>query len=128
MCLRGTDGSAVVRLGEGTASDLSRDGKWALAVVPTSPQQLILYPTGAGQPRRLESGGIISYETARFFPDGRRVLVCGHETGHAVRCYVQEISGGTLAPSAAHAFSFREGEAARGRWRNTRRARDRSRY
>ena len=93
-CLRGTDGSAVVRLGEGTAADLSRDGKWALAVVPTSPQQLVLYPTGAGQPRRLESGGIVSYESARFFPDGHRLLVCGHEAGHAVRCYVQEIMGG----------------------------------
>jgi hypothetical protein len=94
VCLRGTDGSPVVRLGEGTASDLSRDGKWALAIVPTSPQQLVLYPTGAGQARRLETGGLVSYETARFFPDGRRVLACGHQTGHAVRCYVQEIAGG----------------------------------
>jgi Tol biopolymer transport system component len=92
-CLRQTDGSPVVRLGEGSANDISRDGKWALATVPTSPQQVIVYPTGAGQPRRLERGGLVSYEDARFFPDGRRVL-CGHESGHAVRCYVQEIAGG----------------------------------
>ncbi len=98
VCLRGTDGSAVVRLGEGTAHDLSPDGKWALAVVPSSPQQLVLYPTGAGEKRRLESGGIISYGSARFFPGGRRLLVCGAETGRAARCYVQDIAGGKPRP------------------------------
>ncbi len=98
VCLRQTDGGAVVRLGEGTAADLSRDGKWALAAVPTSPQQLVLYPTGAGAEVRLDRGGIVSYETARFFPDGRRVLACGHEEGHAVRCYVQEIAAGKPRP------------------------------
>ncbi len=98
VCLRGTDGSAVVRLGEGLASDLSPDGKWALAVVPASPQQLVLYPTGAGEKRRLDSGGLISYDTAQFFPDGRRLLVCGAETGRAVRCYIQEIAGGKPRP------------------------------
>jgi serine/threonine protein kinase/Tol biopolymer transport system component len=98
VCLRRTDGSPVVRLGEGTAEDLSADGKWALAVVPTSPQQLIVYPTGAGEPRRLDRGGIVGYESAQFFPDATRVLACGHEEGHAVRCYVQGVSGG--APRA----------------------------
>ncbi len=98
VCLRGTDGSAVVRLGEGTAQDLSPDGKWALAVVPVSPQQLVLYPTGAGEKRRLESGGLVSYDTAQFFPDGQRLLVCGAETGRAVRCYVQEVAGGKPRP------------------------------
>jgi Tol biopolymer transport system component len=94
VCLRRTDGSPVVRLGEGTPTDLSPDGKWALAIVPTSPQQLMLYPTGAGEARRLDRGGIDSYESAVFFPDGKSALVCGHEPGHASRCYVQELAGG----------------------------------
>jgi Tol biopolymer transport system component len=94
VCLRRTDGSPVVRLGEGTPTDLSPDGKWALAIVPTSPQQLVLYPTGAGEALRLDRGGIESYESAMFFPDGLSVLVSGHEPGHAPRCYVQEITGG----------------------------------
>jgi len=94
VCLRGTDGSPVVRLGEGEAQDLSRDGKWALGVVPTSPQQIVLYPTGAGEPRRLERGGLLGYDSVRFFPDGKRVLACGHEAGHAVRCYQQSVGGG----------------------------------
>ena len=98
VCLRRTDGSPVVRLGEGSAEDLSPDARWALGVIPTSPQQLIVYPTGAGEPRRLERGGIVSYETARFFPDSRRVLSCGSESGHAVRCYVQEVAGGKPRP------------------------------
>ncbi len=104
--LRPTDGSAVVRLGEGFASDLSRDGKWALVNVPTSPAQLTIYPTGAGQTRRLERGGIVSYESAQFFPDGRSVLACGHEEGHAVRCYVQAVVGGPPRPVTPEGTSF----------------------
>jgi Tol biopolymer transport system component/predicted Ser/Thr protein kinase len=98
VCLRQTDGSPVIRLGEGFAYDLSRDGKWALAVVPSSPQQLVVYPTGAGEPRRLERAGLVSYDSAQFFPDGKSVLACGHEEGHGVRCYVQEIVGGKPRP------------------------------
>ncbi|HEX9304741.1 MAG TPA: protein kinase [Thermoanaerobaculia bacterium] len=98
VCLRPTDGSAVVRLGEGAAQDLSRDGKWALAVVPTSPQQIVLYPTGAGEPRRLERAGLLGYDSARFFPDGKRVLACGHEAGRSVRCYQQSVEGGPPRP------------------------------
>jgi len=97
-CIRQTDGSPVVRLGEGTAVDFSKDGKWALSDVPANPHQLVLYPTGAGQPRRLASGGIVSYESAVIFPDGRRVLACGHETGKATRCYVQDVDGGAPRP------------------------------
>ncbi len=94
MCLRRTDGSPVVRLGDGLPGDLSPDGKWALAIVPSSPQQLMLYPTGAGEAHRLERGGIESYESAAFFPDGQSVLSCGHEAGHGTRCFLQEIAGG----------------------------------
>ena len=43
-CIRGTDGSDVVRLGDGTASDISSDGKWALSVVPLNPDKLVVYP------------------------------------------------------------------------------------
>ena len=108
VCFRGTDGSPVVRLGEGAAEDLSRDGKWALAVVPTSPQQLVLYPTGAGETRRLERGGLLSYDTARFFPDDKQVLACGHEAGHAVRCYVQSVDGGGPRPLTPEGTTFGE--------------------
>ncbi|MEO6326052.1 MAG: protein kinase [Thermoanaerobaculia bacterium] len=98
VCLRRTDGSPVVQLGEGFVLDLSPDGKWALAGIPTSPQQLILYPTGAGTSRRLDRGGMESYATGHFFPDGRSALLCGHEAGKASRCYVQDLEGGKPRP------------------------------
>ncbi len=96
--LRKTDGSPVVRLGEGWAGDLSPDGRWALAVVPTSPDRLMLYPAGPGEPRRLESGDVREYSSARWFSDGKRILVCGTEAKHASRCYAQDISGGKPRP------------------------------
>jgi hypothetical protein len=98
VCLRQTDGSPVVRLGEGFAYDLSRDGKWALATVPTKPAQLVLYPTGAGEPRRLENFGLDSYGFGQFFPDGKRVLLSAQQDGHGARCWIQDIAGG--APRA----------------------------
>ncbi len=90
-CVRGTDGSPTVRLGDGTGSDITADGKFALAVIPTNPDRLVIYPTGAGQTRTIPSGGIVTYESARFFPGGSRILLCGHESGRGVRCYVQGI-------------------------------------
>ena len=98
VCVRKTDGSPVVRLGEGWAADLSPDGLWALAVVPSSPDRLMLYPTGPGEARSLESGDIREYASAKWFPDGKRVLVCGTNSSRASRCYTQEISGGAPRP------------------------------
>jgi Tol biopolymer transport system component len=105
VCLRQTSGSPVVRLGEGAALDLSPDGKWALAAVPTTPPQLLLYPTGAGEPIRLDRGGLVSYESGQFFPDAKRIVVCGHEEGKAVRCYVQDVAGGKPLPATPEGTS-----------------------
>ena len=107
VCVRKTDGSPVVRLGEGWAADLSPDGRWALAVVPSSPDRLVTYPTGPGELRSLPSGEVRNYNSARWFPDGKRLLVCGTESGKASRCYVQEVSGGP--PKAVTAEGTRSG-------------------
>jgi Tol biopolymer transport system component/tRNA A-37 threonylcarbamoyl transferase component Bud32 len=98
-CLRKTDGSPVVTLGEGAPQQISPDGKWALAYVPTRPMQMVLYPIGAGEPVKLERGSIEAYENgAAWFPDGRRIVLCGIEPGRASRVYVQEIPGGKPQP------------------------------
>jgi eukaryotic-like serine/threonine-protein kinase len=94
ICLRKTDGSPVVRLGEGAAQKLSPDGKWVLAFVPTSPMQPMLYPTGAGEPVKLQRGSIQDYEHGEWFPDGQRIILCGIEPGRGPRVYVQEIPDG----------------------------------
>jgi hypothetical protein len=88
----------VLRLGEGGAGDLSPDGKWALGAIPTAPVQLMLYPTGAGEARRLDQNEIETYTTALFFPDGKRLLLCGHEHGRANRCFVRDLEGGAMRP------------------------------
>jgi eukaryotic-like serine/threonine-protein kinase len=96
--LRRTDGSPVVRLGEGYPSDLSADGRWVLAIVQSAPQQLMLYPTGPGQSRRLDHGEFQSFSAAAFFPDAQRLLVCGNKPGQAPRCYVRPLGDGPLLP------------------------------
>ena len=98
ICLRGTDGSPVVRLGEGEGWALSRDGRWALALMPAEPQQIVVYPTGAGESRRLPRGKLTTYESVRFFEDSHRILACGSEPGQGVRCYVQDLSGSEPRP------------------------------
>ncbi|MGE5276513.1 MAG: protein kinase domain-containing protein [Acidobacteriota bacterium] len=98
VCLRKTDGSPVVRLGDGWPADLSADGKWVLAVVQTRPPELVIYPTGAGRTRRLERGALENYASAQWFRNGKTVLICGNEPGKETRFYVQEIGGGAPRP------------------------------
>jgi len=97
VCLRMTDGGPVVRLGEGKSFGLSPDGKWALAIVYTPPQ-VVIHPTGPGEPRPLPRGALEAYQSASWFPDGTSVLVCGNEAGKASRCYAQSLAGGLPRP------------------------------
>jgi eukaryotic-like serine/threonine-protein kinase len=97
VCLRRTDGGHVVRLGEGRPFGFSPDGKWALAIIFTPPQ-LVIYPTGPGETRRLPRGDLETYQSADWFPDGKSVLVVGNEAGKASRCYAQDVSGGPPRP------------------------------
>lgn len=78
----------IASIGWIRATDVSPDGRWALAFMQ-APQQLMLYPTGPGQARRLDYGEFQAFSAARSFPDGERVLVCGNEPGRAPRCYVR---------------------------------------
>ena len=75
----------------------SPDGKWALAIIDTPPQ-LVIYPTGPGETRRLPRGDLETYQSAGWFPDGKSVLVVGNEAGKASRCYAQDVSGGPPRP------------------------------
>ncbi len=94
-CMRTTDGaSPPVRLGRGNPTSFSPDGRWALSIVHTAPEQLIMLPTGAGRERTLPAGVVIHYDNALWFPDGKHILVVGREAGHEDRCYVQATSRG----------------------------------
>jgi hypothetical protein len=93
---QGADGAPPVRLGEGGGVDFSPDGSSVLVVVMTDPPRLMIYPTGAGEPRDISAAGFISYDqlSARFSQDGRGVAFCGTETGKASRCYMRDLAGG----------------------------------
>jgi eukaryotic-like serine/threonine-protein kinase len=92
--IRGTDGSPAVRLGEGSAQDLSADGEWALAIVHSASEpQLVAYPTGAGEPKPFSKEGLSVYE-ATFMPDGKQMVLTASEPGHGARVYLRSFDGG----------------------------------
>jgi Tol biopolymer transport system component len=100
--LRKTDGSPAVRLGDGLPQRFSPDGKWALTdypwgIRPTAAPQLLLLPTGAGQPVALTHDSI-AHVFATFLPDGKRFLFGGSEPGRASRNWVQDVTGGKPLP------------------------------
>jgi serine/threonine protein kinase/dipeptidyl aminopeptidase/acylaminoacyl peptidase len=100
VALRKLDGTLPVRLGDGSAGGLSPDGKWAISVSTTQPQQVSLLPIGAGQPRSVEVRGLEHIQSgwARFLTDGQRLIANGNEQGHATRCYVLNLVGGKPKP------------------------------
>ena len=93
--LRKTDGSDAVSLGAGRALGLSPDGRWAAAIVPGAGRQLVVLPAGAGE-RRVLTADRFTYEDARWFPDGKRLLVYGNEDERLARHYVQDAAGGAI--------------------------------
>ncbi len=106
--IRNTDGTPAIRLGEGGATALSPDQKWAIVQTPSSPEQLRLLPTGAGETQALTNDSI-NHQWARWFPDGKRFVFSGNESGKGVRLYVQDISGGkpkAISPEGVDAQSF----------------------
>lgn len=97
VVLRGTDGAQGVRLGSGDARALSPDGTWAAAIL-ADPAEVVIYPTGAGEPIRLGRGQFAQIESVDWFPDNRRLLVCGAEPARVPRCYTVGLDG--AAPTA----------------------------
>ncbi len=92
--IRGTDATPAVRLGEGSAQDLSADGEWVLALVhPSSDAQLVAYPTGAGEPKLFSREGLSIYG-AGWMPDGKQIIITAAEPGRGPRIFLQSVDGG----------------------------------
>ena len=98
VCVRKTDGSPPVRLGEGQAGALSPDGSWVLASPPKESGEELLLPVGPGQPRPLPHPGLQRLLGSAWSPDGKRVLLTAREVGKKPRLYLQEIAGGPPRP------------------------------
>ena len=103
--LRQMDGSLPALLGQGGSFDLSPDGRWALTNLISPRDELVLLPTGPGQPKPLGKWKI-EYQWAVFFPDGRRILASGSEPGRPSRLFVQQISGGQPHAVTPEGVSF----------------------
>jgi eukaryotic-like serine/threonine-protein kinase len=96
--LRKMDGSPAVNLGEGSAVDFSPDARWVLVTVPSTPAKLMIYPTGPGEPRRIDGGELEAYSDGRWMGDGKSIFVCGNAVGKAPRCYVRTVDAPALTP------------------------------
>ena len=105
--VRGTDGSAPIRLGDGGAQAMSRDGQWAAVLVGHATRLLTLYPTGAGGKRVIETGDLELQGGTSFTPDGQRVLTTANEPGRGPRIFVIDLAGGkprALTPEGYRSF------------------------
>jgi hypothetical protein len=101
--LRDTDGSPPARIGEGDSLAISPDGKWVITK-PAKGGPLSMVPTGTGEARQLTHDAI-SYSSARFFPDGKRLLASGIEAGHGGRDYMIDVSTGDAKPVTPEGIS-----------------------
>jgi len=82
--LRDLTGAAAIRLGEGEAEDVAPDGRWALAL---REGEIAALPTGAGVPR-VRQLRFSELATARFLPDGDRIVLAAREGAGAMRLFV----------------------------------------
>jgi Tol biopolymer transport system component len=108
VCLRPTNGSAVVGLGPGRALALSPDGQWALSE-PVTGANLVLLPTGAGSSQAIPSHGLqLSARSAAWFPGGARIAFVAKQPGHGIRVWVQDLTGGAPRAVTPEGFGFRQ--------------------
>ena len=106
---RETNGTSAVRLGQGSAYSLSRDGKWALVLRQNlSPPDFVLLPTGVGQLRNVPTGKVIP-SVGVFMPDSNRIVLEGHEAGHGVRLYTAKLDGGDMHAITSEGYSLGSG-------------------
>jgi len=95
VCLRQTDGSPVVRLGDGWGLSLSADGRSVLALPgPLDNSSLVVVPTGPGASRVLRDPDIRLYFNARWLPDGRHFALIGGPDWRHARLYMWGLEGG----------------------------------
>ena len=104
--LRGTDGSAPVRLGENLAISLSPDEKWVASTgAPSGRPNIVLFPVKAGVPISIDTGAleltgdfIPGVPRVAWMPDSKSIVFAARQPGRAARTFVQAIQGGPPHP------------------------------
>jgi DNA-binding winged helix-turn-helix (wHTH) protein/Tol biopolymer transport system component len=94
--VRRIDGSPPTRLGEGLPFSLSPDGKWAL-VNDEARRQLVLLPTGPGEPKRLTRQDVDWSVQPSWLSDSKHLLVAAGKPGH-LRTHAFDFESGDLRP------------------------------
>ena len=101
ICLRPTDGSPAVRLGDGYPLQFSPDGMAVLCLQTgdgaPGERHLALLPTGAGEPGPVPTPGL-RCQWAQWMPDGKSVAIAANEPGGPLRLYRQDLDGGNRVP------------------------------
>ena len=93
--LRKADGSPAIKLTDGFAQAISRDGKW---IACSRADGIRILPTGPGETKTLRDPRLEYDNEVDFFPDGGRVVFAANEKGKGARCWIQEIAGGEPRP------------------------------
>jgi hypothetical protein len=102
--LRNTDGSPPIRLGDGLPLALSPDGRWVLYCPQGRCEEPVLLPTGPGEPRPLPKTAL-GLGDARYFPDGKRVVVRAREANTEVfRLFTLDVASGAFTPEGREAL------------------------
>jgi eukaryotic-like serine/threonine-protein kinase len=108
--IRDLVGSPPVHIGRGRAQALSADNKWALSITPSTPNRVLLYPTGAGESREIQLDDVLP-TTGTFVPPGLTVAIVGRRNGSPV-ALIADVTAGTrrildLRELNGRAFSLR---------------------
>src|SRR5262249_32250922 len=97
--LRRTDGSLALKLGQGSVSRLSPDGKFVLAAPGAEfAKELQLLPTGTGDAVNVPLADVVLSGDPVWFPDGKRVLLRGHQGEGKDRLFALELPSGKPQP------------------------------
>jgi serine/threonine protein kinase/Tol biopolymer transport system component len=105
--LRPTDGSPAIRLGDGSARTISPDGQWVIGGGLGANGELLLLPTGVGEPRPIPTGNLFCHYP-RWLPDGRHVVVSASEPGHGIRLYRLDTATGEHQALTPEGIDFME--------------------
>ena len=68
---------------------LSPDGKWVLALNVSSPAQLVLLPSGAGEAQQFTHDSLY-HSWASWLPDSQGIVFTAKQEGHGARIYLQK--------------------------------------
>ena len=109
--VRGRADAEASRVGEGQGQQFSPDGTAVLAVIHGPPSRLVIHPIGAGTTTTVPTGNV-TVTQARWFPDGRRLLVIGTETSKGVRAYVTNVGGTAPRPITPEGITWRADQIA----------------